>query len=240
MVAKSDEGFGAVFECPLLRYLRSERAQYVVVSGSATSDTFDAARLIPYLSARAGFPSSSLDPDVGLATCGPRAAQVIGEPPLGPPCPRWCSSGDASRTCCPAMTKLRSSRPMLDGGAVPHAAAVGPACPRLRRHRRRGWRGSAGLLRALARPIRDRGRGVLRRPRPRRVADPLLGGRRWAGPAGGRGRLVTSVGGRHCETKRSWSSADISNVVSGPKAARPTCGHTERVVRTPRRARTPS
>ncbi len=79
MVAKSDEGFGAVFECPLLRYLRSERPPYVVVSGSATSDTFDAARLIPYLSANPAFRLVHSTP----MSAWPRVAagyQVVGEP----------------------------------------------------------------------------------------------------------------------------------------------------------------
>jgi hypothetical protein len=34
-VTKSDEGFGVVFECPLLRYIRGEHPRYLVVSGSA-------------------------------------------------------------------------------------------------------------------------------------------------------------------------------------------------------------
>jgi hypothetical protein len=54
-VTKSDEAFGAVFECPLLRYIRSEHPRYLVVSGSGGSDTFDAARLIPYLSSNPAF-----------------------------------------------------------------------------------------------------------------------------------------------------------------------------------------
>ncbi|MFZ2015245.1 MAG: hypothetical protein WAV00_15615 [Nocardioides sp.] len=79
VVAKSDEGFGAVSECPLLRYLRSERPPYVVVSGSATSDTFDAARLIPYLSANPAFRLVYSTP----MSAWPRVAagyQVVGEP----------------------------------------------------------------------------------------------------------------------------------------------------------------
>jgi hypothetical protein len=54
-VTKSDEGFGAVFECPLLRYVRDEHPAYVVVSGTGTYDTFDAGRLIPYLSSNPAF-----------------------------------------------------------------------------------------------------------------------------------------------------------------------------------------
>jgi hypothetical protein len=79
VVTKSDEGFGAVFECPLLRFLRSERPRFVVVSGSGTEDTFDAGRLIPYLSS---------DPAFRLVYATPMSAwphvaavyQLVGDP----------------------------------------------------------------------------------------------------------------------------------------------------------------
>jgi hypothetical protein len=55
VVTKSDEGFGVIYECALLRYLRAERPAYVVVSGTGFADTFDAGRLIPYLSSNPAF-----------------------------------------------------------------------------------------------------------------------------------------------------------------------------------------
>lgn len=55
VVTKSDERFGAIFECPLLRYLRCTRAKYVMVGGWNLDDTYDAARLIPYLEANPSF-----------------------------------------------------------------------------------------------------------------------------------------------------------------------------------------
>ena len=83
VVTKSDEGFGAVFECPLLRYVRSAHPGYVVVSGSGTNDTFDAARLIPYLSSNPAFRLVYSTP----ASAWPHVAavyRVVGEPrPVG-------------------------------------------------------------------------------------------------------------------------------------------------------------
>ena len=83
VVTKSDEGFGAVFECPLLRYVRSAHPGYLVVSGSGTNDTFDAARLIPYLSSNPAFRLVYSTP----ASAWPHVAavyRVIGEPrPVG-------------------------------------------------------------------------------------------------------------------------------------------------------------
>jgi hypothetical protein len=55
VVTKSDEGFGAIFECALLDYIRETKPRYLVVSGSDGSDTFDAGRLIPYLEANPAF-----------------------------------------------------------------------------------------------------------------------------------------------------------------------------------------
>jgi hypothetical protein len=79
VVTKSDEGFGAIFECSLLRYLRHEHPRYLVVSGSGSDDTFDATRLIPYLSSNPAF---------RLVYSSPKAAwprvvavyQVVAEP----------------------------------------------------------------------------------------------------------------------------------------------------------------
>ena len=83
VVTKSDEGFGAVFECPLLRYVRSAHPGYLVVSGSGTNDTFDAARLIPYLSSNPAFRLVYSTP----ASAWPHVAavyRVVGEPrPVG-------------------------------------------------------------------------------------------------------------------------------------------------------------
>jgi hypothetical protein len=55
VVTKSDEGFGTIFECALLHEIRATKPRYLVVSGSSGSDTFDAARLIPYLEANPAF-----------------------------------------------------------------------------------------------------------------------------------------------------------------------------------------
>jgi hypothetical protein len=79
VVTKSDEGFGAIFECPFLRDIRSEHLGYVVVSGSGADDTFDAARLIPYLSSNPAFRLVYSSP----MSAWPRVAavyRVVGEP----------------------------------------------------------------------------------------------------------------------------------------------------------------
>jgi hypothetical protein len=55
VVTKTDEGFGAIFECSLLTFVRDEKPRFLVVSGSTGADTFDAGRLIPYLEANPAF-----------------------------------------------------------------------------------------------------------------------------------------------------------------------------------------
>jgi hypothetical protein len=91
VVTKSDEGFGAVFECPLLRDIRSEHLRYVVVSGSGGNDTFDAARLIPYLSSNPAFRLVYATP----MSAWPRVAavyRVVGEPRPVPDAPSYYST----------------------------------------------------------------------------------------------------------------------------------------------------
>lgn len=55
VVTKSDERFGAIFECSLLDFVRCAQPRYVVVSGWNQGDTYDAGRLIPYLEANPAF-----------------------------------------------------------------------------------------------------------------------------------------------------------------------------------------
>lgn len=91
LVTRSDEGFGTIFECPLLRYLDDLHPRYVVVSGSGAQDTFDAARLIPYLSSNPAF---------RLVYATPRSAwplvtavyQVVGTPQPVTGAPTYYSS----------------------------------------------------------------------------------------------------------------------------------------------------
>ena len=54
VVTRSDERFGAIFECPLLRYVRREQPRYLMVSAWG-SLTFDAGGLIPYLEVHPAF-----------------------------------------------------------------------------------------------------------------------------------------------------------------------------------------
>ena len=79
MVTKSDERFGAIFECPLLQYVRSANLKYIVVGGWNESDTYDAGRLIPYLEANPAFERVYATP----STEWPRVLaiyQVVGTP----------------------------------------------------------------------------------------------------------------------------------------------------------------
>lgn len=88
VVTKSDEGFGAVFECPLLRYVRQHRPAYLVVSGAATIDTFDAGRLIPYLNSNPAFRLVYATPP----SAWPRVVavyQVVGDPRPVPNAPSY-------------------------------------------------------------------------------------------------------------------------------------------------------
>lgn len=91
VVTKSDEGFGAVFECPLLRYVRSQHPGYLVVSGSGANDTFDAARLIPYLSSNPAFRLVYSTP----MSAWPRVTavyRVVGQPRPVPDAPTYYSA----------------------------------------------------------------------------------------------------------------------------------------------------
>jgi hypothetical protein len=91
VVTKQDEGFGAVFECPLLRYVRDERPAYVVVSATGTYDTFDAGRLIPYLSSNPAFRLVYSTP----LSDWPRVVavyRVVGDPRAVPGAPTYYSA----------------------------------------------------------------------------------------------------------------------------------------------------
>jgi hypothetical protein len=61
VVARSDERYGAVFECELLDYVRREHPSYVVVTGWGTL-TFDAGALVPYLEVSPAFRRVFLEP----------------------------------------------------------------------------------------------------------------------------------------------------------------------------------
>jgi hypothetical protein len=55
VVTKADEGFGTIFECALLDFIRETKPRYLVVSGVSDAVTFDAGRLIPYLETNPAF-----------------------------------------------------------------------------------------------------------------------------------------------------------------------------------------
>lgn len=55
VLTKSDERFGTVFECDLLREVRTRRLRHVVVTEGPSGNTYDAGRLIPYLERHPSF-----------------------------------------------------------------------------------------------------------------------------------------------------------------------------------------
>jgi len=55
VLVRSDERFGSIFECALLRAVRYQRLRYLVVTEGPSGNTFDAARLIPYLERHPSF-----------------------------------------------------------------------------------------------------------------------------------------------------------------------------------------
>lgn len=55
VLVRSDERFGAIFECALLRAVRDQRLRYLVVTEGPSGNTFDTARLIPYLERHPSF-----------------------------------------------------------------------------------------------------------------------------------------------------------------------------------------
>lgn len=55
MLTKSDERFGTVFECDLLRSVRRQKLRHLVVTEGPSGNTHDAARLVPYLERHPSF-----------------------------------------------------------------------------------------------------------------------------------------------------------------------------------------